>query len=267
MDVREVKLPMGNHYFESVSADGFAFMGMAYHNSGLPTDHFCNEIEKRRYTLNGNHKILSTRLSPEVIYLYTHWVCYEFLRLTGRDTTHLVDNIKQIQRYPNGWHRYCDVEINYVVPNVTAMAALVYTENNDPTGEELINLLRQTQINGNWYYLRNGKQIKTEDNYHLGLMLYCFYRLGLTDNMVKKSLRAYVNTEKILNPGRVGWGIPVAYLIYTLYGSKIQKIIGKKEYDYRVKIYKENATMFAKEHINFRVRAISAWALTYKPCI
>ncbi len=264
MDVRKIQPPMGDDYFEATSADGFAFMGMAYHNTGLDSAEYDNEITERRYTLGAKNKCRNIKVSSRATYTYTHWVCYEFLRLTGRQTAHIVENIKDIGRYPSGWHRYCDEEINYVVPNITAMAALVYIENNIPGGEEMIDLLRRSQVKGNWYYLKDGVRHTKEDNYHLGLMLYCFYRLGLKEDMVLNSLSAYVKTKALLNPGSAGWGIPLAYLIHSLYKHDVLNVIEEEEYDYRIKTYKENAIRFTKEHINYRVRAISAWALTHK---
>lgn len=128
--VGSVPYPYANKYFESDSADGFAFLGCARQVLGLDTDYCREAIEKRSFTLNARQRIKATNIVAPATnrYVYTLWPCVEFLHARGEHETvgKLMDIVEDIGVYGNGMVRYCSHEIDYVVPNVTSACAMLY---------------------------------------------------------------------------------------------------------------------------------------------
>jgi len=223
--VSDIPYPYANEYFESTSADGFAFLGYAQQALGLDATYCRDAIRERNYTLNAEQHIKATGITvpKSNMYVYTIWPCVEFLNLRGEwnKIEELVHIIEEIGTYKNGMSRYCTHEIDYIVPNVTSACALLYAIT-DRKGKaaSLVNLLRSRQINGNWRYGRatSGKQLGMEDSYHLAMMIYHLRQVQITSQITTKDLvecalsqLLMINNES-LQPGSIGWGIPMLYI-------------------------------------------------------
>ena len=76
--IENIKLPDTNVYFEKSSADGYAYLGYAYHKLGLSTTAMLDEVVSRNKTLNEPIKILNTQCTKENIYIYTGWLVMSF---------------------------------------------------------------------------------------------------------------------------------------------------------------------------------------------
>lgn len=261
--VSEICYPEKNEYFESTSADGYAFLGYARSTLGLNATYCREAIRERNYTLNAEQRIKATGITvPKTnMYVYTIWPCVEFLQLSEehdiiKDLIHIVD---EIGTYKNSMVRYCSHEIGYVVPNVTSAAALLYAmAGQSDRSAALIDVLRSRQAQGNWYYeiWPSAKKYRMEDPYHLAMMVYHLrqvQRLADIDlsDIICNSLPILqrLNTKR-LQKGSLGWGIPMLYAATLGLDNGLA--------------YRALSAMMGRNglwHKNFRVRAISAWAL------
>jgi hypothetical protein len=261
--VSDISYPYANEYFESASADGFAFFGYAQYALGLDATYCRDALRERNYTLNAEQRIKATGITvPKTnMYVYTIWPCVEFLHLKDEQDKieELVHLVEDIGTYENGMVRYCSHEIDYVVPNVTSACALLYAlTGRTAEAASLIDLLRSRQIDGNWRYeiFSSGKQCGMEDSYHLAMMIYHLRQIQIitrimTSDLVDKALSELLKlNNEFLQPGSIGWGIPMLYvasagLDHGLSQSALKAMMGTR----------------GLLHKNFRVRAISAWAL------
>lgn len=279
--IQKVALPQTDVFYEKSSADGYALLGCAFAKSGLNYSPFIKDIESRNYTLNAAQKINATKTqcTKDNIYIYTNWACATFLNEIGADTSLFYRNAKDMGCYLNGFHKYCLEEINYVVPNGTTAALFIYNLHKDTNScKNLLQTLKSNQIQGNWKYdiptEQFPKGMKFEDNMHLGLILYQLWQVRehyFDEEMINKALRLYVDPKRWIpkdrsdNPyfyGTIGWGVPVSFLIFHVYGGRIEEIMGKEKYETRYNYFKnETITMLA--HKNFRVRAYCAFALSH----
>ncbi|HOD72523.1 MAG TPA: hypothetical protein PKO27_15970 [Deltaproteobacteria bacterium] len=261
--VDAVPYPYANEYFESDSADGFAFFGCARQMLGLDTGYCREAVRKRGYTLNAGQLIKATNIAVPATnrYVYTIWPCVEFFHAGGdRETVRkLMDVVEEIGTYNNGMVRYCSHEIDYVVPNVTSACALLYalTDRTDRV-LPLVDLLRSRQIDGNWRYeiYSTGKPCGMEDSYHLAMMIYHLRQVqtvcGIrTADIIERAMpRLHELNSAYLQAGSIGWGIPMLYIASRgldegLSRKALHTLMGMK----------------GLRHRNFRVRAITAWAL------
>jgi len=256
-----IKFPKNNNlYYERDSADGYAFLGYAKCKVGLDPFLCYEAIEMRNFSLYAEQKILNTHVPKEAKYVYTLWPCVEFLLEYGHDQLayNLVNTLDVIGRYDNGMMKYCSVDIEYIVPNATSAAALLYVLGNRcEETKDLVDVLRNEQIYGNWRYkIPGGKYSRYEDPFHLAMMVYHLREIEImsgikTSDMVDKSIEVIKKyNRKNIYPGSIGWGIPMLYVAI--------KGIDK---------YLEHVTLslIHKKYINnsnFRVRGYSAWALT-----
>jgi len=269
-NIKNITFPSGtNNYYENDSADGFAFLGAARLIVGLDADKCYEEIKKRNYTLNVDKIIArpNRKVFKDTQYVYTLWACIEMLsRLEGQGETinFLIDRVNQIGQYENGMMRYCTTEINYIVPNVSSAAALIYSINQEvPKANRLLTILKENQLGyGNWEYKIRGKKTQNfvsagicEDSYHLAMMVYHLKEItrltGLdTSSITKRSLqRLREINEKKLDAGSVGWGIPMLALAAhgldsELYERALNETLSK-----------------SIKHTNFRTRSIAAFCL------
>ncbi|MBN2298600.1 MAG: hypothetical protein JXM72_08395 [Deltaproteobacteria bacterium] len=261
--VSDIPYPYAHEYFESASADGFAFLGYAQYALGLDATYCRDAINERNYTLNAEQRIKATDITvPNTsMYVYTIWPCVEFLHLRGEYAKfqELVHLVEEIGAYQNGMIRYCTHEIDYIVPNVTSACALLYalTGRTDKAAS-LIDLLRSRQLDGNWRYeiFSSGKLCGMEDSYHLAMMVYHLRQVQITTQIMTSDIidKALPQLQKLnneyLQPGSIGWGIPMLYISSLglddgLSQSALKAMMGTR----------------GLWHKNFRVRAITAWAL------
>lgn len=259
-----VAYPKTNVYYENDSCDGFAFLGAAKAIKGDNWKDCLKQVINRKYRLNGDWKIYNTSVDSTCIFTYYAWVCSEFFNEIGKSIDTLIILIDSIGTYPSGMQRYCDRETFYEVPNVTSAAALIYARvGKFQKANTLLSILEQKQLaNGNWQYwyldnnLKEEKAGVQEDCYHIAMMLYQFQELRKF-NEIRNIDKMYIKTLYLLERmalqnkmclGSIGWGIPMTYLT-------IKNIDDNK--------YKQKTIQFLN-HSNFRVRAISAWALSKK---
>lgn len=258
--VNDIKLPDTNIYFENSSADGFAFLGYARAKAGLGCDYLYDAVKKRNFCLNSSQTIRKVTVAADNQYVYTIWVCIEFLSLINKDDDieDLISRVDAIGQYPNKMMRYCSTEVHYLVPNVTSAAALIYSmAAQKDKAIELVQVLRDKQKGGNWEYydLRANKPVRFEDSYHLAMMVYHLREIkrisGIdTEDLVSKSIVCLnkMNAQE-LQGGSIGWGIPMLYVATKGIDDKLNK-----------RAY--NGLMSESiNNTNFRVRAIAAWAL------
>jgi hypothetical protein len=229
------------------------------------------KVLERNLILNKRNRVNVARCSENNLYTYTLWICYEFFKQLRFKylTDKIFEDIKSIGSYENGWQKYCSEETNYAVPNVTSAAALVFNECGElDRAKKLVNLLESSQENGNWSYQyfkeEKWEKMKLEDSFHLGLMLYHFYRLKFLiykKEIVLKSLINFSDKEKWLSSGSIGWSIPITFLIYNLYKNELLTILGEEKLNKRMLIL-DKEILTSLQHTNFRVRAYSAWCLS-----
>lgn len=262
--IDSVKFPTTNIYYESDSADGFAFLGYARAKVGLNYNDCYHEMIKRNFKLNAKRKILQTgiNVSRQNNYVYTIWVCIEFLKeINDLDTCNkLMNLVKDIGEYKNGMVRYCNEEIYYEVPNVTSSTALLYSMfgNVEKSNSLVKNFIsKQSGNNWNYYILLNNKRVKGvfEDSYHLAMILYHLReiekinKIELTEPIHKIILELKKLNKKKIDGGSIGWGVPMLCLSVNGLDNEL---------------YEKSFNLLVKESIfnsNFRVRSIAAWAL------
>jgi hypothetical protein len=266
--IDNIELPITNNYYEKNSADGYAFLGYALKKIGS-NKNLLDELKIRNFSLNSEYKILTTNTTKNNQYTYTLWICIEYLSLLNEKN--LLDDlykiINDIGVYDNGMARYCNEEVNFIVPNVSTAMALIHCRyKNFNKAKELIDIIREKQLkNGNWKYSTN-KPIKKleikkeEDIYHHCMMIYHLmeikkYNILEVDDIIEKSLKLYENYKninEIKNNGKSGinWFYPMFMLII--------KDKNKKLFDQTLELV-INKYIFDK---NFRVRSICAWALS-----
>jgi len=269
-----------NNYYEYSSADGFAFAGAALamqQQSSNEVASLLEEVDKRNWRLNATIGINKVPVTINNDYVYTLWTCAEFFYILKdkqrlREVANRIDAIGRYN-YPINLVRYCSEEVNYVVPNVTSAAILVYTMvGRHGKAKKLLDIfLQQQQPNGNWQYAtlvpKTGLRYTVfEDCYHLSMILYHLRAA----NKINPQLKIHEATTRIMTyllknkprctecrrsknswlcEGSIGWGIPMMFLgTYGLVDSKkhIQGLIKTTSY---------------LNHPNFRVRSMSMWAL------
>jgi hypothetical protein len=260
-----ITFPESDVYFEKSSADGYAFFGIYKALSGLKYSDCIAAIVERNATLNSEQTINATNIvvPKDACYVYTAWICYEFAHLVHDSSLMklMVERIAGIGRYPSGMQKYCNHEIEYVVPNVTSAAALVYAmEGMQMEAQELIRVLVEKQrLDGNWDYciIRDGKEElinRQEDSYHLAMIVYHLrkieryvdFNLHLT---LKKALACVERqNHNRIQRGSIGWGPPMIFV-----ATKGKKLLTS------IRAYLAMRNEFRKNH-NFRVRAIICWA-------
>jgi len=266
-----------NNYYEYSSADGFAFAGaaLAMRKSDLVFD-LLKEVDKRNWKLNAAIGINKIPVSISNDYVYTLWTCAEFFYILKdkqrlREVANRIDNIGRYAS-PINLVRYCSEEVNYVVPNVTSAAILVYTMvGRHGKAKKLLDIFLQHQhYNGNWkYYVLNStgpRHTVFEDCYHLSMILYHLRMANKINPQLKihnavTKIMAYLlknkprcsvckrSEDSWLCGGTIGWGIPMMFLgTYGLINSKkhMQGLLKTVRY---------------LNHPNFRIRSIAMWAL------
>ena len=255
-----MKMPLDDYYFEKSSADGYAFLGIARYMLNKDWSSCFNVVNVKGPRLCANWINNGTQLNKNTVYAYTCWPIYEFYQLVG-DNSGMKKIIRvmddEIGFYEPGVFRYCDMEIDYVVPNVSATAALTYARHGEKEqAKTLIENLRKEQAeNGNWFYTnkRDRGVNPLEDTSHLSMMVIALREieeLGFdTVGMVSKAIK-YLRRDNQINvkPGSIGWG--GAYLYLATLG--LDEKLNKRAYEMCKKTIK---------HRNFRTRAITLWAL------
>ena len=269
-----------NNYYEYSSADGFAFAGAALAMQQQSSDEVTNlleEVDKRNWRLDAPIIINNISVTANNNYVYTLWACAEFFYALKdnqrlREVAKRIDNIGCYSN-PINSIRYCSEEVNYVVPNVTSAAILVYTMvgRHGKAKKLLSNFLRRQHNNGNWQYAtlvpKMGLRYTVfEDCYHLSMILYHLraakkinpqlkiheVTTRIITYLLKNKPRCCVckrSKDSWLCEGSIGWGIPMMFLgTYGLVDSKkhIQGLIKTTSY---------------LNHPNFRVRSMAMWAL------
>tara|TARA_Y100000287_G_C14225815_1_gene358952 strand:+ start:451 stop:1305 length:855 start_codon:yes stop_codon:yes gene_type:complete len=181
-----IRFPFENKYFEKTSADGYAYLGFSRSRLGLDSIGCYEHVLDLGFSLGENNRVKSVLCPADTQYAYTVWPCIELFRencrresvLTNNDLRRAEEVFRSIGAYDCGMHRYCDVEVNYVVPNMTSISALLYAYlNNQDDARKALKVLSDNQdSNGNWTYKKivNGKRVRgtQEDVLHLGMMIF-----------------------------------------------------------------------------------------------
>jgi len=293
--VKRMQYPVeqGQQYFEYSSADGFAFLGAAKAMLGLDYGYELQAMQERNYGLNDKSFVGAVEVSKDNQYVYTIWVCLEFLHSAWRMAQSAKQNdlcielnekiemlaarVQAIGIYDDvGMQRYCTEEVNLIVPNVTSAAALIYVWLGwEDQARELITILGKHQKpSGNWEYLARDKQgawkiTREEDCYHVAMMVYHLSqldKLGIrTWDMMSRSIRWLTmgkprcgvcnkSDDNWLCEGSVGWGVPMMTLAVSGY-NKRDLLLARLEKEGIVK------TVKYLDHPNFRVRSMAGWVL------
>lgn len=259
--VRRITLPRTNVYYERSSADGYAFLGYARKKLGMDPGECRKEVLRRKGSLGKAQRIRATRVPANTKYIYTMWTCAEFFRATG-DAQWIQEMLLTVNRigcYDSGMMRYCDREVWYEVPNVTSAAALLYSMGGRADlASALLQVLRRRQTDGNWRYrlLPEGATGAFEDSYHLAMMVYHLRELCRITGLDVSDMTSHaidtlrrMNAE-VLQGGTIGWGIPMLFLATVNLDSELS---GRAL---------SASLSCAICNSNFRVRALTAWALT-----
>lgn len=222
--VQKIKFPdpLPNAWYEWSSADGFGFLGTAQFILDLPFRVCLNAIRKRNYTLWANAKIHGTDTTPDTVFTYTCWPSFLLLNTVGAQDVDLIyDRLDMIGTYPDsGMMRYCDTEIDRIIPNVTACAALIYSHRDPDRTQSLVDVLRANQEpNGNWSYVivSEGRKTAQEDSFHLAMMIHLLREVERVTNidcsdMVAKAVACLTKAcSKGICAGRLGWGWGTVY--------------------------------------------------------
>ena len=135
-----IGFPYENKYFEKTSADGYAYLGFSRSKLGLDSRQCYDRVLEIGFSLGKDNKVRSVLCPADTQYLYTIWPCVEFFRENCRRENILTNNdligaekiLRNIGAYDCGMYKYCDVEVNYVVPNMTSISALLYAYFNKP---------------------------------------------------------------------------------------------------------------------------------------
>jgi hypothetical protein len=257
--VGSVCFPEADKYYERSSVDGYAFLGCARHYLGLDPSRCEGEIEQRVLGLNREYVIRRVTVPSSTTYVYSAYPCVEFYSLLNRHdrVSEILEKIESIGRYSNGMVRYCEVETHYIVPNVTALAADMYTRvGRLGSARQLVEVLRRRQTEGNWRYqdARSGEWLGREDSFHLAMMVHSLRQVQRraqipTGDLVNSALLTLRQMNRIKAKDRVGWNPP--YLFLAVHG--IDRALSRKAYWL--------TRLLAIRNSNFRVRAIAAWAL------
>ncbi len=264
--IESIKLPKTNDYYEKSSADGYALLGYALKKINSNRD-LLDEVVNRNFSLNSNYNIRNIKVSKDNQYIYTIWLCLEYILLLDQDqiANNLYQRVLDIGIYSNGMARYCVEETYYIVPNVTSAMALIHCQfNNFEESKKLINVLRETQYKNNWcYYDIKGKNYiklkKFEDKYHQCMIIYHLQEIKkydkiYVDDIIDRTIKPYMKYKKIADIKDIGKGLPWFYPMFTL-------IIE----DYNNTLFEQGVNLLKKKYIkhnNFRVRAFSAWVLS-----
>lgn len=258
--INGIKLPDTDNYYEKTSADGFAFLGAAKANLGIEYQNYLKEIADRNYCLNA-----AWYGDKHTQYTYTLWTCIEFLRRAEDLSTleEMYKRIDQIGSYPDGYMKYCSIEIKYRVPNMTSIAALVSAYRGDTKSvKKYLKVLEKNQVNGNWKYCKldetliAGNETVFEDAHHLALMIYQLRKLesefGIkTKHIYLPAIDAIQNKNYAGNgKGKIGWAYPTIYLAVSGVNKELEE-------EYLKLTLKESIN-----HSNFRTRAIAAFCLS-----
>lgn len=265
--VSKIQFPSSNIYFEKCSSDGYAFLGYARKFLGMDYNDCLKSVIERDFSLGAVNKIRKIKLNADNRYVHSLWVCLEFLLLLQRFDIFekFREYLDEIGQYENGMFRYCKEECHYVVPNASSAAALLYGHFGIlDKSKELVDVLRKEQLdNGNWqYYILNKhekfrikRKFKEEDSFHLSIIIYQLrelerlYKIKTSDVVNKSLVRLLKINDFIIKDTSIGWGIPMLYLATKGIDNKLSA----KALDRILKSSINNP--------NFRVRAISAWAL------
>tara|TARA_Y100000004_G_scaffold57301_1_gene63804 strand:- start:1530 stop:2360 length:831 start_codon:yes stop_codon:yes gene_type:complete len=267
--INKIKLPTTNVYYEKDSADGYAYLGYSQAILNLDYNICYNKMMNSNLTLNADRRIPATNVKvyKDTLYVYTFWSCIEFLQVVNKkkEINNIMEHVDNIGQYEsNGMMRYCTTEINYVVPNVTAIGALLYAFVGDfNKSNELIETLEKRQVDGNWKYgIIEGKKEtilkREEDSIHLSMIVYSLRMVQLiskidTSGMVDKALRKlYQKNKNTIQGGSIGWGIPMLYLAT----KGLDESLADRSLDELLKRGINSS--------NFRTRGLSAFCLTNK---
>ena len=271
--IKQVQLPSTNNYYELTSADGYSWLAYALSKIN-ETDkaRLCiNKVHELNYRLNADRVIArtKTKVFKKTDYTYTLSFCIDlFKELLDEETLEILYNkFIDIGYYTNGMYRYCDTEIYYGTPNVTAGAAYVFALMGDLENvKKCLSYLKNNQLkNGNWNYLFiNEKENKItnsaieEDTCHLAMIVFYLRMIEKitkinTKEIYKLSIKRLEEINKNqFDLGTIGWGIPMLYLALKGTGSYLTN-----------KVYKEVINN-SINHSNFRVRSLSAYSLIKK---
>lgn len=279
--VSKIMIPQTNKAFEGDSIDGYAFLAWARVKTGLDPSALLNIIDTKNWGLNAEYSILGTTMAADTVYTYSCFPMFGLYRSMSDDsvTADVITALDDIGTHENGMMRYCNnPELEYIVPNVTPLAALMYMDSGrtDTVYKLITSLICEQTEGGNWAYYYphvddmdedddgdnnkdndNKKRAeRVEDSMHLAMMIFAIrcirsacYDLDLNDMLRRALKRLYIMNRRRVQPGKLGWGPPWVLLA----------VMGMNK-DLEIKAY--NDTLKSLWSPNFRVRAMSAWALT-----
>jgi len=264
--VESVRFPTTNDYYEKSSIDGYAFLGCARSRLNLDITDCLKAVRERVRGLNDEYRIYGTVVPKDAIYIYSSFPVLEFYLSIGDAVPDelrkkIIDDVDMIGRYENNMVRYCTTETNYIVPNVTAIAALMYARmRRIEEAKLLVNVLKTRQEKGNWRYqdASTGKYLAFEDSMHLAMITYCLQKLDKeyqieTHDLVDNSLKRLRKMNRFNSRNKIGWNTPWVLLTFiNQYPKKTEKL-----FDF--------VRNHAINHENFRTRAIAAWSLSQIP--
>lgn len=263
--VRAVKYPEKNDYYSLSSADGFAFLGAAKACLGVFPEEL-HQVVKRRYRLNAPNRIRNQLVPADAYYTYTLWPCAELFIASGERSLleDLINILGRMGYYRNGLYAYCNVPIDYVVPNATPCAAWLYCSVwMVGTAMNLLVPFLDRQMDGNWEYTNENETevFAREDSAHLSFIVYLLKEVApfFAGNPLQKRLEEAVNdsldvlldmNRKEIQMGSCGWG-PGFLMAARHYDEEL-----------RERAFEAAWAVLKDEKANFRARAVSAWAFS-----
>jgi hypothetical protein len=255
--VDSVKCPTTNDYYEYYSQDGYSMLAMARHRVGLEYHKCSRIISSLRCGLNSDYIIKGEKIPANSFYVYTATFAYLFYKMIAQNDTasRIAMRINSLPRHADGSIQYCTTSIRYKVPNVSALATMIFAvEGTLDDADELIETLRANIINGNWKYTGTSDVVKWENSFHVAMMVWALREAGkhgvIVTDIVRDAIRTLAEMNKSAIESQMGRNAP--WLMLACKGMD-------KE------LYSRALAQTMKEsvvHTNFRTRALAVWALT-----
>lgn len=259
-------------YFAKTASDGWALAHAARELLGVGKS-FAEDVRPfiKGCGLGAPYSINGVAVPANAVYTYQLWAVAEYIKArygneASEERDYIIEQVRRIGCYPNGWWRYCSTETGYIVPNATSAAANLFAWAGDThAAEKLMHVLAANQVCDNWRYQPGGH---AEDSMHLALMIYQLTTMRDLDGshiepptqMIYRALAGLVRLNRDeLQPGSIGWAPP--WVMLAMYGDFVGSDLFGQAHE---------ATVGLLEHENFRTRAMAAfclakhWQLTHR---
>jgi hypothetical protein len=261
--IQNIQYPANNDMHEQTAADGYAYLGAAKALLGLDYFFEKDKILERLGTVVEDRIHYGTVVPAGDKRVYQTYACFIFAKITRNLALkgEIIRILDSIGAYSNGMMRYCQAEINLVVPNITALSSTIYNLcGREKDSFSLLNVLSDTIKDYGWDYIdtRTNAVVRKEDAYHLALMLWALSMTHFSSDkdMLKEKLCSSIlrllQTEniKIIQTGSIMLNFPFLTLA---------------TYDKDVLLYtraSERLIDIILNFPNFRTKGASALALT-----